>query len=107
MELSERERRLLREMESHLQVDDPSLASSLKVHRLRVGITSVLAVAGLPIGILLMGLGVWRAHAAGIAIALVGYVVLLASTSVTIEWLRARGSGSLLPKVARKAGPAT
>jgi len=90
MVLSERERRLLQEMESHLLAEDPGLASSLSVRRLRIATRVALAVPGLIIGILLMGVGIWRAHAVGIAIALVGYVILLASTSVTVDWLRAR-----------------
>jgi len=90
MVLSERERRLLQEMESHLLAEDPGLASSLSVRRLRIATRVALAVPGLIIGILLMGVGIWRAHAVGIAIALVGYVILLVSTSVTVDWLRAR-----------------
>lgn len=90
MVLSERERRLLQEMESHLLAEDPGLASSLSVRRLRIATSVALAVPGLIVGILLMGVGIWRAHAVGIAIALVGYVILLASTSVTVDWLRAR-----------------
>lgn len=89
MELSESERRMLQEMESHLLAEDPSLATSLSVHRLRVGTSALLAASGLVVGTLLMAVGVWRAHLLGIAVALVGYVVLLVSTSVTVEYLRA------------------
>jgi hypothetical protein len=91
MVLSERERRLLQEMESHLRAEDPSLASSLSSRRLRVRASALLAASGLVVGVLLMAAGVWRAHAAGIAVALLGYVVLLASTSVVVDWARARG----------------
>ena len=104
MELSERERRLLQEMESHLLVEDPGLASSLSVHRLRVGARAIFAVSGVPIGALLMGLGVWRAHRMGIAIAMVGFVVLLASTSMVGEFLRARRRRR--PLAAKAAGRA-
>ena len=90
MELSESERRMLQEMETHLLAEDPSLASSLRVHRLRVGMSAVLTVSGLLVGILLMAVGVWRAHALGIAVALVGFVVLLISTTITGEYLRAQ-----------------
>ena len=93
MVLSERERRLLQEMESHLRAEDPSLASSLSARRLRVGVKAALAASGVVLGIVLMAVGVGRAHAVGIAVALVGYVVLLASTSVIGEWLRARSNG--------------
>jgi hypothetical protein len=91
MVLSERERRLLEEMETRLQAEDPSLASRLSIRRLPIGVNAALTVSGLLIGLLLIGVGLWRAHAAGIAVALVGYVVLLAATSVAGEWLRARG----------------
>ena len=90
MELSERERRLLQEMETHLQHENPGLASSLRVHRLRASSGAVVTVAGLVGGVLLMCLGVWRAHAVGIIVALVGFVVLLAATSVAGDWVRAR-----------------
>jgi hypothetical protein len=89
MELSESERRMLQEMETHLLAEDPSLASSLRVHRLRAGTKVLLAASGLVIGVLLMAVGVWRAHVLGTALALVGYVVLLVSTTVTFEHLRA------------------
>jgi len=88
MELSERERRLLREMETHLLAEDPGLASSLRLRRLRVGASAVVAAAGLVIGMLLMAVGIWLAHAAGIAVALLGYLVLLFSTSATVERMR-------------------
>lgn len=90
MELSERERRLLREMETHLLAEDPSLASSLRVHRLRGGAKVALAVSGLAIGAVMMGVGTWRGHGTGIGVALAGYVVLLASVTVTVDYLRAR-----------------
>jgi hypothetical protein len=95
--LSERERRLLQEMETDLRAQDPRLASRLSVRRLRGGANVVLTVSGLAIGLLLMAVGVWRGNAAGIAVALVGYVVLLVSTAVAGEWLRARGVGSAFP----------
>jgi len=90
MELSESERRMLQEMETHLQAEDPSFASSLRLHRLRLGARMMLAGLGLVVGVLLMAVGVWRAHLIGIAVALVGYLVLLFSTSVTVDSLRAR-----------------
>jgi hypothetical protein len=90
MVLSERERRLLQEMETQLLAEDPRLATSLSVRRLRVNAATVLAVPGLAAGVLLMGVGVWRGQASGIAVALAGYLVLLASTSVTVDWLRSR-----------------
>jgi hypothetical protein len=96
MVLSERERRLLQEMETHLLAEDPHLASSLSVRRLWIGANTALTVSGLVIGVLLMGVGVWRGHTAGIVMALVGYVILLASVSVTIDWLRARGGHGIL-----------
>jgi hypothetical protein len=92
MELSEHEKRLLQEMETHLVAEDPTLASSLSVHRLRVGTRVVRAVLGVIVGVLLMAVGVRRAHALGIAIALIGYVILLASTSLTVDLVRARAS---------------
>jgi len=104
MELSERERRLLREMETQLLHEDPSLASSLSFHRLRVGASTVLTVSGLAVGVLLMALGVWRAHLFGIALALVGFCVLLAATTVSADWLRARRSRrSAVAKEPKKA----
>ncbi len=90
MELSERERRLLQEMESHLLVEDPRLASSLSIHRLRVGTQAVLATSGVVLGIVLMAVGVIHGRAVGIIVALVGFVVLLGSTSVVAGGLRAR-----------------
>jgi type IV secretory pathway TrbD component len=90
MELSESEKRLLQEMETRLLAEDPRLASSLRVHRLRVGARAVLAAAGLAAGVLLMSLGIWRAHLLGIVVALVGFVILLASTTVTVDVLRDR-----------------
>jgi Protein of unknown function (DUF3040) len=97
MVLSERERRLLQEMETQLQAEDPRLASSLSLRRLSlrglgIGAGAALTVAGLAVGILLMVVGIGRAHAVGIAVALVGFVVLLVSTTVSGEWLRARGN---------------
>ena len=88
MELSERERRLLREMETHLLAEDPGLASSLKLRRLRVGASAVLAAAGLVIGMLLMAVGIWLAHTVGIAVSMLGFLVLLFSTSATVDRLR-------------------
>jgi hypothetical protein len=96
MVLSERERRLLQEMETHLLAEDPGLASSLSVRRLWIGANAVLTVFGLLVGVLMMGLGVWRAHLAGIALALAGYVILLASVTVAVGWLRARGGHGAL-----------
>ena len=95
MELSERERRLLEEMESHLIADDPRFALSLRVRRLRAGSRVGLAVAGLVLGVTLMAVGVWRAHAAGIAIALVGYALILAGTVATVSALPGRRPGRL------------
>jgi uncharacterized membrane protein len=106
MELSERERRLLQEMESRLLAEDPSLASSLSVHRLRVGLQAMLAVAGLVIGVLLMSVGIWRAHLLGIAIALIGFLVVLAATNVAVDCLQVRRSRRpRTPKATRKARP--
>ena len=90
MVLSERERRLLQEMESHFLAEDPRLASSLRHRRLPAGANVVLAVSGLVGGVLLMVLGIWRAQLLGTAIALVGFSVLVVSTTVSGEWLRAR-----------------
>lgn len=90
MVLSERELRLLQEMESHLLAEDPRLASALRVSRLRVGLGAVLAVSGLAVGVLLMSAGVLQGETVGTAVALVGFVVLLASTSSAVELLRAR-----------------
>jgi hypothetical protein len=90
MELSEHERRLLREMETHLLAEDPSLASSLSVHRLRLRASAVLAGSGLAVGLVLMAVGVWRAHLLGILIAMVGYLTLVVSTHAVGESLRAR-----------------
>jgi hypothetical protein len=90
MELSERERRLLQEMETHLLAEDPGLASSLRVHRLRGGIGVALAASGLVIGVVLMGVGTVQGHAAGIGVALIGYLVLLAAVTVTVDYVRAR-----------------
>jgi hypothetical protein len=90
MELSEHERRLLREMETHLLAEDPSLASSLSVHRLRVRASAVLAGSGLVVGLALMALGVRLAHLVGIIIAMVGYLALVVSTHAVGESLRAR-----------------
>lgn len=101
--LSERERRLLQEMETELLREDPGLASSLRARRLPLGVSAVLTVSGLAVGILLMAVGVLRGHALGIAIALVGYLVLLASTSVATEWLRKRGDHGHLFRTARRA----
>jgi Protein of unknown function (DUF3040) len=97
MELSERERRLLQEMESHLLAEDPALASSLGAHRLRAGVQVLLVVVGVVVGVLLMAAGLWRAHLLGILIALGGYLVLLASTSV---------AGSLRLRVVRSRASA-
>ena len=88
MELSERDRRLLREMETHLLAEDPSLASSLRIRRLPLGLSAILAAAGLVIGVLLMAVGISLEHTTGIAVALVGYLVLLFSTSATVDRLR-------------------
>jgi len=81
MELSERERRLLREMETHLRAEDPGLAATLNVRRLRAGTKAILAASGLVIGVLLMGVGVLRGHGLGIAVALAGYLFLLAAVN--------------------------
>jgi Protein of unknown function (DUF3040) len=101
MELSEREKRLLHEMETQLQAEDPGLASSLVVHRLRPGARAVLATLGLLVGVLLMAVGVWRARPLGIAVALIGYLVLLASTTVAVETLRARADRPFLARARR------
>jgi hypothetical protein len=90
MELSERERRLLQEMESHLLAEDPRLASSLRVHRLRGGVRVLLAVSGLTLGAVLMGIGTGQGQALGIGVALVGYLILLAAVTITADYLRDR-----------------
>jgi DUF3040 family protein len=90
MVLSEHERRLLQEMETHLLAEDPGLASSLGGRHLRIGTTAALATSGLVTGVLLMAVGVLRARALGTLVALVGYSVLLVSTYVIGEMLRAR-----------------
>jgi|tagenome__1003787_1003787.scaffolds.fasta_scaffold20296619_2 hypothetical protein len=90
MELSERERRLLREMESHLLAEDPGLASSLRVHRLRGDVKVALAGFGLVAGAVLMGVGTVHGGAAGVGVALVGFLVLLASVAVTVDYVRVR-----------------
>src|SRR3954451_4675701 len=84
MELSERERRLLREMETHLLAEDPGLASSLRIHRLRGGAKVALAASGLVLGAVLMGVGTVRGQAVGIGVALLGFLMLLASVTVTV-----------------------
>ena len=43
MGLSEGEKRLLEEMESHLLAEDPRLASSLSVHGLGAGVRAAVA----------------------------------------------------------------
>jgi hypothetical protein len=91
MTLSERERRMLQEMETHLLAEDPGLASSLGASRLRLGTRVVLAASGLVIGLLVMGVGVVQGDTVGILIALLGFLVLLAATTVGVESLRARG----------------
>jgi len=91
MALSERESRLLQEMETRLLAEDPRLASTLGARRLPIGVGAVLAAAGLALGILLMAVGVGRGHALGITTALVGYVLLLLSTFVIGDWLRLPG----------------
>jgi hypothetical protein len=91
MVLSERERRLLQEMESHLLTEDPRLASSLRNRRLRPGVSAVLTVSGLVAGVLLMSIGVWQARVLGTAVALAGFLILLVSSFVAGEWVRARG----------------
>jgi high-affinity Fe2+/Pb2+ permease len=105
MVLSEHERRLLQEMESHLLAEDPALVSSMRSRRSLPAVAKLaLAGAGLVFGILLMAVGVWRAHALGIAVALLGYLILLASTCVTVDWIRARGDhGPLAQRAARRA----
>jgi hypothetical protein len=100
MELSDRERRELQEMETRLLAEDPHLASSLSLGRVRVRVRPVSAVAGLVIGVILMAIGVTRGHAPGIAVALVGYVVLLASVSASADLLRSRRGGTPLLKAA-------
>jgi hypothetical protein len=96
MVLSERERRLLQEMESHLLTEDPRLASSLKNRRLRPGVSAVLTVAGLVVGVLVMIIGIGRAQVLGTVVALVGFTIVLISSFVAGEWVRARGvPGSL------------
>jgi hypothetical protein len=90
MELSERERRLLQEMETHLLAEDPRLASSLRVHRLRGGVRVLLAVSGLTLGAVLMGIGTGQGQALGIGVALVGYLILLAAVTITADYLRDR-----------------
>src|SRR4051794_17740638 len=87
MALSERESRMLQEMESHLLAEDPRLASTLGSRRLPIGVGAVLAVSGLALGVLLMAVGVGRGQGLGIATALVGYLVLLLSTAVVGDWL--------------------
>lgn len=91
MALSERESRLLQEMESRLLAEDPRLASTLGSRRLPIGVGAALAVAGLALGILLMAVGVGRGHALGITMALAGYVILLLSTFIVGDWLRLPG----------------
>jgi hypothetical protein len=105
MVLSEHERRLLQEMESHLLAEDPGLASSMRRRRSLSAVAKLaLAGSGLVLGVLLMAVGVWRAHALGIAVALLGYLILLASTWFTVDWLRARGvEGPLAQRAARRA----
>jgi DUF3040 family protein len=98
MVLSERERRLLQEMESHLLTEDPRLASSLRDRRLRPGVSAVLTVSGLVGGVLLMGLGIWRAQLLGTVMSLVGFTILLVSSFVAGEWVRARGGPGLLSR---------
>jgi hypothetical protein len=88
MELSERERQVLREMETHLLAEDPGLASSLSIRRLRVGVRAIIAAAGLVVGVLLMAVGIGIAHTVGTAVALLGYLVLLFSTSASVDRLR-------------------
>ncbi len=90
MTLSERERRLLQEMETHLLAEDPSLASSLGAGRLRAGTRILLAASGLVIGVLVMGAGVLQGDLLGVGVALIGYLVLLAATVVGVETLRQR-----------------
>lgn len=89
MVLSERERRLLQEMETHLLAEDPALASSLSLRRLRPGVRAVLGTSGLVLGVLVMAVGLLRGHAVGIGVALVGYLFLLAGTTITADLMRA------------------
>jgi len=90
MALSERESRMLQEMESHLLAEDPRLATTLGSRRLPLGLGAVLAVSGLLAGVLLMAVGVGQGEGLGTAIALVGFLFLLTGTSVIGEWVRAR-----------------
>jgi hypothetical protein len=92
MGLSERESRMLQEMETHLLAEDPRLASTMGARRLPIGVGAVLTVSGVALGILLMVVGVGRGHALGITLALVGYVVLLLSVTVVGEWLSNHGN---------------
>jgi hypothetical protein len=93
MDMSEDERRVLQEIESHLAADDPRLAESLQGHRRwlrsRPGAGRwMLSSLGLAAGVLLMAIGVRESGTAGILVALVGYCVLLAATATTVKLVR-------------------
>lgn len=103
MVLSERERRLLEEMETRLAAEDPSLASSLGAPRLRVGTRALLAAAGLVLGAALMAIGVGLGQLGGTVVALAGFLVLLAAATIGGEWLRARDGAQRAARPPRRA----
>jgi Protein of unknown function (DUF3040) len=95
MTLSERDLRVLREIEHDLEIMDRARHRGFRLgaHPRAVG------GAGLLIGAVLIGLGLQLTTAAGVVAAATGFVVMLLAAQVLVRWLR---RGWLLGRAPRR-----
>jgi Flp pilus assembly protein TadB len=86
--LSDHERRVLAEIEQDLVADDPRFAKS--IGRRRVGIRPAVWAVGIFLGLGCIVVGLVIAGGIGTAVAVVGFVVIVASCWAALRWYRRR-----------------
>lgn len=90
MALSDDERRVLAQIERDLVADDPGFAESIS--RRRVGIPWAVWAGGIFLGLTCVVIGLVIAGGIGTAVAVVGFVLIIASCAVALRARRPRRS---------------
>ena len=96
MALSDDEQRVLAQIEHDLVTDDPRFAESIE--RPRIGIPTAVWAVGIGLGLGCIVFGLITAGGIGTAVAVVGFVVIVASCSAALRSYRRRRPRPAAPR---------